>query len=276
FCWAEAIECRPHASSRRTRSLLIVSALAATLVASTAGAFDVWTEPNPGVRHLQRSAPAGEFHVLVVDLTAPGVAIRCTPLSERWQTAAGYGRHAQLAAAINGGFWSPNGQAQGLAAGGGQVWSSDDEALGFLAVGRDGRAWVSRPSDVVEAVRRGVTDGVSGRPLLVDRGRVSDELMAFPHAEAREPRTAVGVSADGHTVYLLTVDGRRSTSRGATLFEVAGVLLELGAYRALNIDGGGSTSMFVAAEGGLVNRPSEHTERVVLDHIGVIAPAPNR
>ncbi len=261
---------------RRTRSFLLASVLAASLVASPASAFDVWSEPNPGVRHLQRSAPAGEFHVLVVDLTAPGVSIRCTPLSDRWQTVAGYGQRARLAAAINGGFWSPNGQAQGLAAGGGHVWSSDEESLGFFAVGRDGRAWVSRPSDVVEAVRRGVTDGVSGRPLILDRGRASDELLAFPHAEAHEPRTAVGVSADGHTVYLLTVDGRRGTSHGATLYEVGEVLLELGAYRALNVDGGGSTSMFVAAEGGMVNRPSEHTERVVLNHIGVIAPAPSR
>src|SRR5205823_5477559 len=84
-----------------------------------------------------------------------------------------------------------------LAAGAGQIWSSDDDELGFFAYGRDGRAWISRPADVVEAGPRGVTDGVSGRPLIVDRGRISDELATFPRTYSREPRTAVGVSQDG-------------------------------------------------------------------------------
>lgn len=254
------------------RSVLFLG-FSVLLTTSSVCAADVWTEPNPGVRHLQRSGPGpAEYHVLVIDLTVPGVAIRCTPPAERWRTTSDYARRAHLAAAINGGFWSPTGQSQGLAAGNGQIWSFDDETLGFFAVGSNGRAWISRPSDVIQAARRGITDAVSGRPLLVDRGRISDELLNFPRAATREPRTAVGVSADGRTVFLLTVDGRRATSRGATLFEVAEVLLELGAYRALNIDGGGSTTMFIAAEGGIVNRPSERIERAVLNHIGVLAP----
>ena len=76
---------------------------------------------------------------------------------------------------------------------------------------RDARAWISRPSDVVEAGRRGVTDAVSGRPLIVDRNRISDELWSFERRNTREPRTAVGVSQDGRMVYLITVDGRRET-----------------------------------------------------------------
>ena len=184
-------------------------------------------------------------------------------------------RDAHLAAAINGGFWGLFGQgAQGLAAGGGTIWSSDDEELGFFAFGRDGRAWISRPSDVVEAGRRGVTDAVSGRPLIVDRGRLSDELARSPRTYSREPRTAAGVSQDGRTVYLVTVDGRRSTSHGGTLVEMAELLVELGAYRGINLDGGGSTTMYVAAEGGVVNRPSRGWEREVVNHIGVVAPAP--
>jgi exopolysaccharide biosynthesis protein len=154
------------------------------------------------------------------------------------------------------------------------VWALDDETLGFFAVSDDGRAWISRPSDVALAVRRGVTEAVSGRPLVLDRGRVSDELLNFPRASSREPRTTVGVSADGRTVFLLAVDGRRGNSRGATLLEVAQVLIDLGAYRAINLDGGGSTTMFVASEGGVINRPSERTERTVLNHVGVVAPAP--
>ncbi len=260
----------------RRVGLALLVALIAWLAGGSALAVDIWTEPNPGVRHLHRSTPApAEFHALVVNLSAPGVSIRCTPSRERWKSTSAYARDAHLAAAINGGFWGMFGQgAQGLAAGAGSVWSSDDEELGFFAFGRDGRAWISRPSDVVEAGRRGVTDGVSGRPLIVDRGRISDELAAFPRTYTREPRTVAGVSQDGHTVYLVTVDGRRSTSHGGTLVEVAELLVELGAYRGINLDGGSSTTMYVATEGGVVNRPSRGWEREVVNHIGVVAPAP--
>ncbi len=254
----------------------LVCALAALLAAATVSAVDVWTEPNPGIRHLHRTTPApAEFHALVIDLDAPGVRIRCTPLRERWKSTSAYARDANLAAAINGGFWGLFGQgAQGLAAGAGQIWASDDEEHGFFAVGADGRAWISRPSDVVEAGRRRVTDAVSGRPLIIDRGRLADELYTFPRTYTREPRSAVAVSENGRRVILVTVDGRRATSHGGTLTEVGELMIELGGYRGINLDGGGSTTMYIASEGGVVNRPSRGWEREVVNHIGVVAPPP--
>jgi hypothetical protein len=264
------------ALSRALRSLaLVLTAVALLAWPRAALALDVWTQPNPGIRHLHRTTPApAEFHALVVDLNVPGVAIRCTPLRERWKATSTYARGANLAAAINGGFWGGLQGAQGLAAGAGQVWSSDDADFGFMAYTREGNAMVSRPSDVVEAIRRGITDGVSGRPMIVDRSRISDELHQFENRNTREPRTAVGVSEDGKKVILVTVDGRRATSHGGTLYEMAELLIELGAYRGLNLDGGGSTTMFVGSEGGVVNRPSRGWEREVVNHIGVVAPAP--
>jgi hypothetical protein len=262
-----------HTTARRTAALLVFAALALALPAR---AVDVWTEPNPGLRHLHRTTPApAEFHALVIDLNAPGVRIRCTPLRERWKSTSAYAREAGLAAAVNGGFWGLFGQgAQGMTAGNGQMWGADDEELGFFAVSQSGRAWVSRPADVVEGNRRLITDAVSGRPMVVDRGRMSDELYTFARTWSREPRTAVGVSEDGRKVILVTVDGRRATSHGGTLEEVAQLMVELGAFRAINLDGGGSTTMFIGAEGGVVNRPSRGWEREVVNHIGVVAPAP--
>lgn len=244
--------------------------------APMAWSVDVWSTPNPGVRHLHRTTPApAEFHALVIDLDTPGVQIRCTPPRERWKSTSAYARDAHLAAAINGGFWGLFGQgAQGLAAGAGHIWGSDDEEQGFFAVTEQGRAWISPPPDVVSANRRRMSEGVSGRPMIVDRGRLASELYSFPRTWSREPRTAVGVSENGRTVYMVTVDGRRATSHGGTLTEMAQLMVELGAFRAINLDGGGSTTMYVAAEGGVVNRPSRGWEREVINHIGVIAPAP--
>lgn len=251
-------------------------ALSLACHAPAASAVDVWTTPNPGIRHLHRTTPApAEFHALVIDLDVPGVQIRCTPPRERWKSTSAYARGANLSAAMNGGFWGLFGQgAEGLAAGGGQIWGSDDAEHGFFAVTATGRAFVSPPSDVVQAGRRRITDGVSGRPMIVDGGRIAQELYTFPRTFSREPRSAVGVSADGRKVLLVTVDGRRATSHGGTLTEVAEFMIELGAARAINLDGGGSTTLYVAGEGGVVNRPSRGWEREVINHIGVLAPAP--
>lgn len=75
------------------------------------------------------------------------------------------------------------------------------------------------------------------------------------NAEARHPRTAVGFSRDSSRVYLLTVDGRLEHSVGITLVELAALMRKLGAWQAMNFDGGGSTTMVV--DGRVVNVPSD-------------------
>ena len=77
----------------------------------------------------------------------------------------------------------------------------------------------------------------------------------LPRFSARNPRTAAGISRDGSTLYLVTVDGRRPTDAGMTLPELAKVMMQLGAYDAMNFDGGGSTTMVV--DGQIVNRPPD-------------------
>jgi exopolysaccharide biosynthesis protein len=77
------------------------------------------------------------------------------------------------------------------------------------------------------------------------------------NAEARHPRTAVGLSRDGTTLFLLTVDGRSENSGGMTLVELADAFRRLGAWQAMNFDGGGSTTMVLG--GTVVNKPSDTT-----------------
>ena len=78
----------------------------------------------------------------------------------------------------------------------------------------------------------------------------------------RNPRTIAGTTRDGRIV-LATIDGRQTTSVGTTLHETAAVADALGMSDAINLDGGGSTTMSV--RGALVNRPSGSTERAVGD-----------
>ena len=82
------------------------------------------------------------------------------------------------------------------------------------------------------------------------------------NAEIRHPRTVVGVSRDGGTLTLLTVDGRSKASVGMTLVEIAERLRRLGVWNAMNFDGGGSTAMVLGRT--LVNVPSDSAgERAV-------------
>jgi exopolysaccharide biosynthesis protein len=76
--------------------------------------------------------------------------------------------------------------------------------------------------------------------------------------ERRHPRTAIGVRPTGE-VLLVTVDGRSAAGAGVTLAELARLLIVLGCDRAMNLDGGGSTTMWIARQpdDGVVSYPSD-------------------
>jgi len=81
---------------------------------------------------------------------------------------------------------------------------------------------------------------------------------------ARHPRSAVGITRGRDTLLFVAVDGRQAASVGMTLTELAETMLGLGAWNALNLDGGGSTTLVV--DDSVVNSPSDPTgERAVGD-----------
>jgi exopolysaccharide biosynthesis protein len=113
---------------------------------------------------------------------------------------------------------------------------------------------------------------VSGGPLLLWRGhRIEEpevESISKVFFLARHPRTAVGVREDG-TLLFVTVDGRRpEESVGMSLPELTDLMIELGCVSAINLDGGGSTTMVI--EGKVVNRPSGSSPRRNADAILLI------
>jgi exopolysaccharide biosynthesis protein len=107
----------------------------------------------------------------------------------------------------------------------------------------------------------GAQDIVGGAGLLIRDGRDVDdwsiESFAKGFAETRHPRTMIGTAADG-TIWLATVDGRQpQLSVGMTLDELRTLAHHLGLVNALNLDGGGSTTMWV--QGQVLNSPSDAT-----------------
>lgn len=118
---------------------------------------------------------------------------------------------------------------------------------------------------------------VAGGPRLLVNGSVNIDGVAEgfgpEFTDADFPRTAAGISADGKTLIIVTVDGRQTLSHGVTLRQLAVILQAHGASQAINFDGGGSTALSVA--GVQVNSPGgDGYERPVADMLFVYSDHP--
>ncbi len=114
-----------------------------------------------------------------------------------------------------------------------------------------------------------VFDAVGGAPMMIQGGTLTGQCNS---ACGRQPRTGVGVTANGQ-ILLVVVDGRQQTwSLGPTIGEFARIMADLGAVTALNLDGGGSSTMVVKGE--VVNRPSDGHERAISNAI-LVLPGPD-
>lgn len=181
-------------------------------------------------------------------------------------------------AAVNGGFFDvKNGTPLDLLIQGGRLRMQQGErhdaafgidAGGRVAIGRrDPGGWP------------GMIDARGAWPLLLAGGDVC-RPGGFSKSDRRHPRTAMGIVAtgSGEDIIFVTVDGRTGQAAGMTLLELACVMQALGCRDALNLDGGGSTTMWVKGR-GIVNHPSDNGrfdhkgERKVSDAVLLFAPA---
>ncbi len=117
---------------------------------------------------------------------------------------------------------------------------------------------------------------VDPRPQMAITGNVF--LIRDGERKARDdremhPRTAVGIDYDTGVIFLLVIDGRQSHSRGYTMVETATLMEYLGADEALNLDGGGSSTMVAQQPDGMVkvlNSPSDGRQRWVPNGLEVL------
>jgi len=122
-------------------------------------------------------------------------------------------------------------------------------------------------------------EAVGGRPRLLRDGSIVTEVDTFGQASfrGRNPRTAAGITRDGKRLILAVIDGRQKPySDGMSLRETATLMQALGARDAINLDGGGSSTLVVAdpdMSGALriANRPSDKgVERAVGDALAIV------
>ncbi len=123
-----------------------------------------------------------------------------------------------------------------------------------------------------------VQHAIGGRLRLLKNGKINQKLADMHRKEKKhipgkrsqelnlshEPRTALAYNAD--TLFLVVADGRQPKySTGLTLYELASILIELGATEAINLDGGSSSTFVVNDK--VVNKPSGQREREVLNAV---------
>ncbi|TYQ14980.1 UNVERIFIED_CONTAM: uncharacterized protein DUF2233 [Acetivibrio alkalicellulosi] len=117
---------------------------------------------------------------------------------------------------------------------------------------------------------------VTGSAILVKNGAIPSSFSF--NINGRHPRTLIGSSHDGKQLLLVTVDGRQEGSLGMTQTESASLMLRLGAYNAINLDGGGSTTMVARTPGTetiqIVNSPSGGSPRNVSNAVGLFSMFP--
>lgn len=246
----------------------------------------------PGVtyRRLVRYAPHFRIaHVLTIDRRTAGLQLFVTPADQNEgepllaRTTTEFMEEFDVQIAVNGDGFSPwwsrspvdyyphSGDPvtpNGYAASGGVIYSRGGSlpAEPTLFISRRGEISFNRIPNRVQFA-------ISGDRMIVLKG----EPVADLDSSDLDPRTAVGLSKNGRWLYLVVIDGRQPFySEGATFTELAELMIDAGAYTAMNLDGGGSSTMVIEDADGAVqvlNSPIDNyipgRERPVANHLGI-------
>lgn len=280
----------------RTSTAVVITLCAATSLLLAAQSFkrpprtDTAFEIARGISYqrIVRAKPRSlVIHIVSVDLTEPGIRFVVTPGDSssgrevKARTTSAFLEEFDVQVAINASYFSPfhsDGpldyfpragdpvHVTGLAVADGNQYSADEPERGVLCLcGQQARI---KQQDCPS----GTTHAVAGAHLLVKDG----EVVFRRSRDKKSPRTAIALDESRETMWLVVVDGRQDDySEGVTRRELAHMLLGLGADIALNMDGGGSSTLVMSSESRakVLNAPF-HTrvrmrERPVANHLGI-------
>ncbi|MFH1464603.1 MAG: phosphodiester glycosidase family protein [Pseudomonadota bacterium] len=269
------------------------------------------SSPFPGVtfRQYRTSSPSTDTWVLLTDLCTDYVHIDATKAPTGYASTGSWASSRGVQAATNGDFYTSGPQVYGDAVGEGVRWPADQtgtysgyssewyyDHYGWIAFLQDEvtfthTEWVKlnrtvsegwEPEAVSPAPPPGTIALVSGFPELVIEGAQytctsPTDSSCFPDRSdmrARHPRTAMGLTEDRQTFILAVVDGRTSSSAGMYGAELADLMHQLGAWEAFNLDGGGSSQMWISGRGYVNDYDGNNNgggARSVTNHWGVFA-----
>jgi hypothetical protein len=292
----------PTSLTKRSCPWLVVLIV---LGARAAGATQVITQPFLGVRHIHQTETSPRplsIHVMEIDLAAAGIDFMMTPRAANYpgpiingspgetirQTTRQFATQVGAQIAINGAFYAASGSWAnnlGIAASNGDAyspWQSPfepdfDDALN-ISQNNDAlivKMATSIPTGFETNPPVTLYNSVTGSHRLIQNG--ANVAPSSCSLCPLNPRTAVGLTAGNSKLLLMTVDGRQAGfSEGLTMIELANYMLSYGAANAINLDGGGSTTMVMDSYGDslgaqVLNSPSDGSERSVGTNLAVFA-----
>lgn len=257
---------------RRILLWLLPLAVSTTLAAAS--------EPFPGVRYEQRSLTEPRLavvYIVEIDLSTPGLRFRTTepngpdlPGQTTLETTRAFVGRIGAQIGINANWFATSGNYATLSA---LSYSDGQEISPFAPT--DNRQSINISSANVPAIFHDpasipLWNAISGYRILRNGGTQQTQQDGSVN-----PRTAIGYTADNRLI-LLVVDGRSTVSEGMTTLEMVDIFIGLGVTDAINLDGGGSTTLvFADPTPRVVNRPSDTTfwgspvERKVGNNLGV-------
>ena len=295
---------------RAAAVVALIAALSAPDAATAKVSWKSTSKPYPGVvvRKGRTGDNKNNVYAATISLCTSKIHVASTSAPSSMATPGTWAGKAGVQLAVNGDFFTwacGKPQIYGDAVGGGKRWpacqrgndashSGDwyHKKNGWIAFGQDwvefsnskavksgklsGYGWY--PGSVTTSLPSGVKALVSGFSQLVIDGKpvtcssptASSCFADRSDLRQRHPRTAMGLSKDRRTFILAVVDGRTSASIGMYGTELAALMAELGAWVAFNLDGGGSSAMWVKGQ-GYVNNPSDGSARAVANHWGIYA-----
>jgi len=279
-------------------ALTLVFALLPTGMAlGQQGAFD-WSSIQqlgnyPGMKRANiavTSPRTMKINCLQIDTTMPGLRFHTTAKGGSVETLSKTTRQfitesqntaKPLVVAINANPWFPSTivnwstalNVYGLAISDGQLVSVP-EGTPSLLLSMTGVARMQKTTGLSMTVAdtQAAVSGLGSRFVLASGIPTTTEEPPIANDTELHPRTGIGLSQDGRYVYLLTIDGRQTSSAGATTTELGAYLQYFGARNGINMDGGGSTTMAWRnpsnSQVELLNSPSS-SERYVANNLGV-------
>ena len=295
---------------KRGRTWRIVTALVVWLVALislTGGGYSYWYHhrPHPApiqkelfegvtyIREIHMSPRPNVVHIVTVALDTPDIRFLVTPskpIEERQlpaRTTSQFLQEFRVQLAINAGFFDPFSiqwplyyphtgdpvDVYGLTVSQGQHYSPPKTPYTPLYLTQDNRASIGQPLENPYNV-------ISGLPVFVKEGKALRKLDRQKQPYRPNPRTAIALDKSQCQLMLFVVDGRQPNySEGMTLPELARIVLKYGGYTALNLDGGGSSTLVIEGPNGesvILNSPIHlrvppGRERPIANHLGIFA-----
>ncbi len=248
-------------------------------------------------RHVRNQPRPLLFHVVKVDLTAPGIDFLVSPPQPKDQnletsadTVPGFLARNDLQVAVNGSYFFPHyvktplnyyphvgdaASTMGVSISNGDRYSDAEEGWAALCVINRRDIQITE-NDCPAQTQQGIAGDIQ---FVKDGALYRDGLVILQGNDTEQmPRTAIAIDKDSKTLWMVVVDGRQAGySEGVTLPELGEFLIGLGADRALNLDGGGSSTLAVEAEGepAVLNAPFQARVpmnlRPVANHFGLYA-----